>query len=700
MESMRRRLTLFLITPSLYAATTVLFDPSTPQTGPFPTDYLTIPDATQKTGLHLNLPLPSCVTQYTSCQETGLLEQFDGFSIRARAQVRFSAPIDPTTLKGAMFYVALNNIESDEPGVNKPGDMVAADELIYDLSTNTAYAKPIVPLDQHRRYAFIVTDAVKDATGAAVTRDPAFSACLQASDLYCQMLSGALTNINTAPRGLVSATIFTTMSATAWLEHARDDLQFVQPLTSILSNGSFQVANLAGITLHEQTGSIPTAFTDLSLPLNSTLLAGLGSVTIGSFQSPNFLGTDQTIAPTASNPALPIPGSTTQVYFNALLPSSPKPAAGYPVIIFGHGLGDSRFGGPTAVAPTMARGGFAVIAINAVGHGFGPLSTVSFTDASGNTTTLTAGGRSVDLNGDGTIEADEGCAIVAPIGYGTRDCLRQTVVDLMQLVRAIQQGIDLDGDGKPDLDASHIYYGGQSLGAMYGTILTALEPSVRAAALNVGGGTEIDIARWSPAYKSLAVETLGMRMPSLLNEGSTYNDDYVFPGQPAHVTTVPGAIAIQNEFETLEWLAMAGDPIAFAPHLQLAPLAGSSSRPVLMQFAIEDMTMPNPASSALIGAAGLINSTWEYRHDLARAKMPDLPADPHPYLVLFVNLDGGAIQLPGVDGLVISLDAQSQIAGFFGADGASIPDPNNLSLLLYGIKLFQVPAALPLTLGF
>jgi hypothetical protein len=306
----------------------------------------------------------------------------------------------------------------------------------------------------------------------------------------------------------------------------------------------------------------------------------------------------------------------------------------------------------------------------------------------------------VDLNGDGTIEAEEGCALVAPLGFGTRDCLRQTVVDLLQLVRAIKQGIDLDGDGKPDLDAAHIYYGGQSLGAMYGTILAALEPSVRAAALNVGGGTEIDIARWSPAYQSLATETLGMRLPSLLNQGQTYNEDYVFPGQPAHVTTVPAAIAIQNEFEMLEWLGMSGDPIAFAPHMQLSPLAGATARPALIQFALGDMTMPNPATSQLINAAGLINSTWEYRHDLARAKTPDLPADPHPYLVLFVNLDGGAIQLPNADGLLISLDAQTQIAGFFAADGASIPDPNNLSFLLYGIKLFQIPGALPLTLGF
>jgi hypothetical protein len=191
-----------------------------------------------------------------------------------------------------------------------------------------------------------------------------------------------------------------------------------------------------------------------------------------------------------------------------------------------------------------------------------------------------------------------------------------------------------------------------------------------------------------------------MRLPSLLNQGATYNEDYVFPGQPAHVTTVPGAIAIQNEAEIWEWLDMSGDPIGFASHIKLAPLEGLTARPALIQFALGDMTMPNPATSELIATSGLINNTWEYRHDLARAKAPDLPADPHPYLVLFVNLDGSTIVLPGADGLVISLDAQSQIAGFFAADGASIPDPNVLSYLLYGVKLFEIPTALPQTLGF
>ena len=64
------------------------------------------------------------------------------------------------------------------------------------------------------------------------------------------------------------------------------------------------------------------------------------------------------------------------VQFHALLPATPKPSSGYPVVIYGHGLGDSQYGGPSAVAPVMVSSGFAMISINAVGHGYGPESAV------------------------------------------------------------------------------------------------------------------------------------------------------------------------------------------------------------------------------------------------------------------------------------------------------------------------------------
>jgi len=599
----------------------------------FPSDRLTVADRAQRTGLRLNLPLPDCSVQVTVCREYALLNQTDGFSIRPRAAVRFSGPVNVATLLDGVYFLPVGPRER----IHGASGRIAIDQAVYDPATNTLYAKPANVLAPSRRYELIVTSAVLDTAGAPVT---------------------------------AATTTFTTMSATASLEDARGVALSTTP--SVQMAGEFAISDLSAFVLHEQVGTNPTRFSDVSLPLDPTLLSGVGRIAIGSFRSPQLFGSTPT---------------TAEIGFNVILPDAtkPKPAAGYPVVIFGHGFGDSRFGGPTAVAPALNRAGFAVIAIDAVGHGYGPLSTAIFTDRSGKQTSVPALGRSVDLNGDGTIEANEGCAIETPVPIGLRDCFRQTVVDLMQLARVVR-------DGLPELDASHIYYGGQSLGAMYGTMFTAVEPTVRAAALNVGGATGVEVARWSPAYRDLTTESLRTHEPPLLNKGATYDEDYVLPGQPVHVVTVPGAIEIQNAFELSEWLGIPGDPIAFAPEL--------ARRRVLIQIARADRTMPNPASTLWIRAARLEANTWMYRHDLARAKDPTLPLDPHPFLVLFVTLGGSGVQLPSTTALAISLDAQNQVAKFFGTDGGTIGDPNLFSRFLLGTTVFERPAVLPGDLGF
>ena len=708
---MRCLLGLFLWAGVLAAAgTTVRFDISAPDGGPFPSDAFTAADSTQKTGLRINLPVPDCGAQPSSCAEVNLLNQLDGFSLTARVRARFSAPIDTGTLAGGMSLVALDNLTQEEPGIHKTGDTVKINRVEYDPATNTVYAKPDSTLDQHRRYALVITDAVKDKAGDAVGADPAFQVCAQGNGgAYCTELAAAVATASAkaAPAKVVGAAAFTTMSATVWLEKARALLAGVPPAVTMLPQAAFQIANLDSLVFQQQTGANPTQLTTFTIPLPASLLQGLGSIYIGSYTSPNFLNAAQTIDPAATGADLNLPAATNQVYFNALVPDAAKPAAGYPVVIFGHGFGDSRFGGPTAVAPTLAGAGFAVIAINAVGHGFGPESTVTFVDKAGKSTTLPAGGRSIDLNGDGVIGSEEGCNVNTPVAVGTRDCMRQTAVDLLQLVEAIGAGIDLDGDGQPDLDPSHIYYAGQSLGAIYGTIVNAVEPNIRAAALNVGGGSVTDIARWSPSYHDLVTETLRLHNPPLLNQGDSWNEDYVLRDQPVKAIAVPGALDIQNFFETVEWLGNAGDPLCFAPHLKTSPLAGVAARPVLFQFATADRTVLNPQNSALIRAANLRENSWLYRHDRALKVAPllnaDLPLNPHPYLVLFADFEGSSIKLPSSQLVLgVSALAQGQIAAFFTSDGASIPDPNSplIPSFLLGGPLFEVPAALPETPGF
>jgi hypothetical protein len=282
-----------------------------------------------------------------------------------------------------------------------------------------------------------------------------------------------------------------------------------------------------------------------------------------------------------------------------------------------------------------------------------------------------------------------------------RDCLRQTALDLAQLTRAVRSGIDLDGDGSPDLDANGIFYTGESLGSLYGTIFHAIEPSVRAAAFNVGGGSIVDLARWSPSYHGITAAILGLHQPAVLNKGRDFDENYVLRWQAGKVNTVPGAIAIQNLFEVFEWIDMPGDPIAYAPHLWSSTLPGMPLKPALWQIARGDMTVPNPASSSLIRAANMGEWTWMYRHDTARAVVPSLPVNPHSFLALFLSTDGDSIQLPGLQGLAISMAAQQQIAAYFKSGATVIPDPNGLVKLLFGGRnIFEVPDQLPENLGF
>jgi pimeloyl-ACP methyl ester carboxylesterase len=710
------RLAAFALTFSLFSlfapllpasGVTVNWNPQDPTVGPYPTDVLTTPDSTQKNGIRINLPMPDCTTYPTDCQDVQLLNQLDGFQTAPRITVNFSGPVDVNSIHHAVYYVALDNLTMEESGINFTGQMLYTTQMIYDPTTNTLYGKPDGNLDQHRQYAIIITDVITDMAGNPVQADPGYTACVQPStgttpDAYCLELSQVVSGLAAAvaPANIVGASIFTTMNVTTWMEGAWAQLSNVAPPPAPLQPPTLiQYSNIASLVLHEQVAVSPAQYVDVPLPITNPLIHGIGAIGFGSFASPNFLNGQQVIPSTPTGQAVALPNAINVLSFHAFLPSSAEPPAGYPVVIFGHGFGDSQWGGPTAVAPTLAQAGFATIAINAVGHGFGPLSQVVITDPSGNVTTLAAGGRGVDLNGDGQIGPYEGCLAANPAQVALRDCLRQTALDLGELVRIIKNGISWNSGGTPDLDATKIYYVGESLGSMYGTIFSALAPEVRASVLNVGGGTVEDIVRWSQSYHSLAADILAANMPPLLNEGTDFNDNYVFPYQPVLVNEAPGAIQIQNAFELYEWFESLGDPVYYAPHLADSMLPGVPFKRILFQLARRDLTMPNMATTRLIKAANH-PLTWEYRHDIALADGLPLPQDPHPFLALFIGISGSTVEFPSLDGILIGLAAQQQVAGFFTADGRSAPDPNTFLPSAIPQGLFEIPAHLPEDNGY
>ncbi len=157
----------------------------------------------------------------------------------------------------------------------------------------------------------------------------------------------------------------------------------------------------------------------------------LGNVYTGYFQSPLF--------PTGG-------AQTDSVTFRLVVPSAgPGP---YPVVVFQHGITSNK-NAALPVANSLAKAGYATLAIDAIYHG------------------------------DRTPEGESSGS-----GFFTLNLLQsranvyQAAVDLWETVDVISSGIDLDGDAAADLDSSQIEFVAHSLGSIIGSAFLTQETRV------------------------------------------------------------------------------------------------------------------------------------------------------------------------------------------------------------------------------
>ncbi len=423
------------------------------------------------------------------------------------------------------------------------------------------------------------------------------------------------------------------------------------PAGSIRRLSSIDLAEIKSIQTLSQTAADATRpLTDTGFPVDVSFLTQLGLRRIVFLNFESSRGD--------------------RVAVHAWLPNGTKPAEGWPVKLIGHGLFDSRFSGPTLFASAFIANSV-VMSIDAVGHGFGDGSILRFQKNDGSTVDAPMNGRGRDLNSDGRIDPAEGC--ILPDFIST--CLRETALDYQKLVREIQANIDLDGDRQPDLNPNSIQYLGQSLGAMYGTILMAIEPGIDAAVLNVGGGSAIETARTSTLLKPLLEQFVGVP-----------NDPLIPRYAPARrITTAQG-----QYLELLDRLSIAeatGAPASFAPFLKQATLYGNPIKRVLFQYAIGDQSVPNNSNGQLIRAAFEYDLVSVYRHDIARQIVPTLPENPHAYMAAFAQLDQPS--------LLIALATLSQASEFLASGRREVPDVNGLVRFLFRQNLFETPSLIP-----
>jgi hypothetical protein len=664
------------------------YEPQHPRGAPFPSDRFTVLDLAQNTLRRVNLPRPPCAQRPSDCADVDVINTLDGFNLQPRLAIPFDGPIDVSTVSSRTVFLV--RLGSTRPGGPLPGRIVGINQVVWDPLAFTLYAESDELLDQHTVYLLVVTSGVQDLEGRPVEAAPGFLKAQEATNEAGPFtLAGALETARASGVDtfrVVAASVFTTQSATSTLEKVRAQIKAATPEPAdflLAADGSRSVYPVAGISSIVFQRQVATAtFTPVPVPLVAlgAFPGAVGQVAFGRYRSPDYEAAGGFIPPTPTRTGVPVPQRVADVFFTLLLPSSPAPPQGWPVAIFGHGFTDNKNNSLFAVAGALAARGIATVAINVVGHGGGPAGFLVVSRPGSTPATVPAGGRGVDQNGDTRIDPTEGVSAVAPRDIiGSRDGLRQTVIDLMQLVRQVEVGVDVDGDGRADLDRGRVYYFGQSFGGIYGTTFLAVEPGVPAGVPNVAGGAISEIVRLG-SFRPLLAAGLAQRVPPLLNLPGGFDENIPLRNQPPVVNDVPGALPIQELIDRQEWVQHAANPAAYAPHLRRAPLRGVPRKSVIFQLAKGDQTVPNPTNTAILRAGGLADRATYFRNDLAFAADPTVPTNPHSFLTRLFT--------PSV--AAVALGAQPQIATFFASHGTVTIDPDGPG------PLFEVPIAGPL----
>ncbi|HXF47777.1 MAG TPA: Ig-like domain-containing protein, partial [Burkholderiaceae bacterium] len=444
------------------AGVSVKFDLSSPDTAPFPSDRFTVPDFSQRTFRRVALPQPDCAVRPSDCADIDVLNTLDGFNTQPRITVPFTGPIDVSTVNSNTVYLV--NL-GDTLTLRGFGERVGINQVVWDPATNTLVFESDQLLAEHSRYLLVITNGVRDAAGDPIEpgRFGRFRHDLNFGQTHDRALKdyrkALLDGMHSAaaPRDrIVALSLFTTRTTTGTLEKIRQQIKASTPAPvnfMVGNNGTeralFPVSSITAIQFNRQIGTAPTFnSTFLPTPALNVVPGAVAAVAYGKFNSPDYQTPAKFIPPVPTLLGQPRPQGTNELVVQIFLPAGVKPAGGWPVAIFGHGFTDSMYGAPWVVASVFAAHGIATASINVVGHGGGALGNLTVIRASGAPVVVPAGGRGIDQDGNGTIDSTEGVNAAPPATIvGSSDGLRQTAIDLMQLVRQIEVGIDVDGDG-------------------------------------------------------------------------------------------------------------------------------------------------------------------------------------------------------------------------------------------------------------
>lgn len=587
---------------------TAEFDPAS-EIIPFPNNLLIDPSTGK-----VNLPAQCNETPAQTALRTMVLNTLDGFgTFKPGLQVTFTEPVDPASFEDhvLLYRIASGGTATDPATAESvPATTIAGVTARYsaDCSTMTlvddAVIVPLVPLDEKSTYIVAVTDGVTTASGEKIIPSVTWALVRQSQDPVtvengvvvdarlpldpvadAEQLLGLdmLWKANAPALQFLDAATETprTDIVIAWTFNTQTTVDPLDPEVPSSLAADLPGQPLAGVT--SIAGGNPEAFLQAALGVDTCALVGcdkVGDIVAAGFAAPNYQ-TRRPIAPGGptvpgpwSDPVHPALQSTEKLVAMAFVPASKAPAAGYPTVVFGHGLTRSRED-LVAIGSQLAAAGFASVAIDWVD----------------------SGSRAVQISSD----ASKGCAgtpdpTVAPQCFApilsadlatTRDNIRQSALDALGLIGALQ-ACGTDSCGALQVDGSRIGYLGQSLGGIIGVLVVAMSPDIQTAVINVGAVGWVDIFE----HTDNLVIRCGI-VDALIAAGVVKGE----PGVTCQGQEWQQQPSYQQFANIARWVL---DPADGANYL-----AFLGARPVLYQEVVGDQVVPNFATDEMTTLVGL-----------------------------------------------------------------------------------------------
>ncbi len=632
------------------------------------------------------------------------LSALDGFSTTEKWVATFLNTTPPARVPGAIDPASVVPGQSVRVFQVTTQQFLAVTSIIRELTPGvdfTAVASgsvvaiiPLKPLQQYSSFMAVLTNGIRDTAGNDATPDQTYfltkrrTSWLDANGNSTYALISDATarsleplrritqsmELNAASKGInpddiVLSWTVQTQSITPTLKLLRSIAAPMRVLAAptglnTTAVGGFGLANIViGVIDLPYYSGIPSAQNPVA-PLTDFWRAPPGGY-VPPFDQFGLDPTSTNI--TIANPFPALTGIQT-VPFILTVPSAAsgfaKPAAGWPVVIYVHGITRNRTD-MLAMADAIASAGFVFIAIDQPLHGVVPAVAPQLAPfyientpfgALANERTFDAdywNNASGALGPDGITDASGASYFNLGNLLAVRDNLRQAQVDYSTLAVSLQN-ISIDGDATPDLNPFNVSVVAHSLGTFTATGFLAVEPIVSRAYFNAGGAISL---------RTVEAGFFGIQIRAGL----------------AAVGVLPGTSAFEQFMTVGQTVLEATDPANWA--------AEAIARiPILHNQVVNDQVVPNTVAGApMAGNEGLNRllglssySTSQANPDGLRAVARFLPPAEHGSLI-------SPAAAPAV-----TAEMQRQMVSFI-ASGGTFVSVGNADLLVPVVQVGLAP---------